>query len=115
MSIMNVTGKGYYFIFSGRVETRDEKGLSAVQTDGYFGSDKTGLRVSVQILENTECGFLPMSSLVRILASAPDAVLGETQVKKLSVSLYLSCSSFALTLYNRISSSWLAVERFEAP
>lgn len=64
-NIINAGKKGFYFIYEGRVMVSSGSGDEEL-TAGYFG-DMNNPGITVKILEDTTCGFLPTSSITRIV------------------------------------------------
>eukprot|EP00814_Leptocylindrus_danicus_P010183 CAMPEP_0116016618 /NCGR_PEP_ID=MMETSP0321-20121206/7583_1 /TAXON_ID=163516 /ORGANISM="Leptocylindrus danicus var. danicus, Strain B650" /LENGTH=743 /DNA_ID=CAMNT_0003486701 /DNA_START=176 /DNA_END=2407 /DNA_ORIENTATION=- len=64
-NIINAGKKGFYFIFDGKVLVSGADGDEELSA-GYFGDMNTS-GITVKILEDTTCGFLPTSSITRIV------------------------------------------------
>ena len=56
--IPNVSGKGYFFIYSGKIKATGSSGISEERTTGYFGSEKEGESVAFTFVEETSLGFV---------------------------------------------------------
>ena len=86
-SIPNVSGKGYFFIYSGKIKETGSDGISKERTTGYFGSEKEGESVAVTFVEETAVGFIPADALLAIIGGLPSSKSTEPTKKMLTLNV----------------------------